>query len=336
MSSVVQLIDDDDDAGDNPNDQRGSHVPSEKEIRENKILAVFVGFAGAFIEMFSTVDYCRHAQTCGHSRVRWAIAVGLIGAAICLGRLIKFVLSPTVDWFDLHISFGLLVVWSFGAAFNTSSGGPFTKTNNGYYATWLALLAATYFTYLSVTGAMRESLHSEVARQNKSLLVLLIAAIVETAVSADVCDNNTCSASAAVATTVGVLTIAGISGHAMLVRKASPYEPLSGKILAPTLMVLWVVGAGVNTGSKGPFTSSCDANVPSANGYFSTWIAFFAAMHYAWAVLMTVLPDGTLERARCAMGVEDDTPSQTATAPADTNSVHGYQPLSGSEPGLEF
>lgn len=46
-------------------------------------------------------------------------------------------------------------------------------------------------------------------------------------------------------------------------------------------MGLWAAGAGVitSTGSSpGPFSDACN----SANGYFSTWVAFFASAYYAY------------------------------------------------------
>lgn len=51
MSSVVRLMDDEDDSEVQPDEQRERHISSEKEIRENKIFAVFMGFAGIEINL---------------------------------------------------------------------------------------------------------------------------------------------------------------------------------------------------------------------------------------------------------------------------------------------
>merc|ERR1712224_1166671 len=89
---------------------------------------------------------------------------------------------------------------------------------------------------------------------------------------------------------------------------------LSARLLAPLSVLLWIIGAVNNTADAGPFTSSCNQDVPAANGYFSTWIAFYASIHYSWAELMALLPetrdDGSYQALEQGMAGNHDQPYQ--------------------------
>lgn len=259
--------------------------------REAKILAIVVCLASSCIELVTTVDMCTAMDMCGHSRLQWPLWLGIISLLFCCIRLYLFRAKPMDTRFDVHLSFTVTTIWSFGVAFNTSSGGPFTVTNNGYYSSWMALLSAAYFSYLSVAASVRDAFAQEASRQNKSLLVLFVASFVEMAVSADVCNNHGCSSHEAVATAIGLVSLCLVGTHLVLVRMEHPMRLVSGRVLAPVAVILWVIGALNNTSDSGPFTSSCNQDVPAANGYFSTWIAFYASIHYSWAEFMALLPD---------------------------------------------
>jgi hypothetical protein len=135
------------------------------------------------------------------------------------------------------------------------------------------------------------------ARQKSSLLVVFFASLVEMAVAIDVCDNNGCSWQEASGVVIGLASVMSVGAHIGFVRNGNPMHEVSAKGLAPLLMVMWSLAAGLNTSTGGPFTSSCDAAVPAANGFFSTWVAFFASLYYAWSVLLVVLPDDAVRKA---------------------------------------
>ena len=52
-------------------------------------------------------------------------------------------------------------------------------------------------------------------------------------------------------------------------------------------MVFWACGAGINTSNKGPFKDAGD----HANGYFATWIAFFASINFCYNMFMGPRPE---------------------------------------------
>jgi hypothetical protein len=175
-----------------------------------------------------------------------------------------------------------------------STGGPFTKTNNGYYSSWLALLAAGSFAYVSAEDVVRASVDGEIARQDRALIVVFFASLVELSVAADVCDMGTCTGNETAGLVLGVASLLMVGTHLALVRNRHAWCQTTGRILAPLAISIWAAAAGVNTSTGGPFTSSCDESVPAANGFFSTWIAFFASLYYAWTQLLVFLPPDTI------------------------------------------
>ena len=153
--------------------------------------------------------------------------------------------------FDIHLSFVLTLCWALGVAFNTSTGGPFTKTNNGYYSTWLSFVTSLYFAYLSITSSVRKSLHVELSRQSKSLIVVFLASFVEMAVAADVCNSNSCGSYEAAATAIGLISVCLVGTHLALVKMDHPFRWIFGKFISPVLVILWSFGAGFNTSDAG-------------------------------------------------------------------------------------
>lgn len=163
---------------------------------------------------------------------------------------------------------------------------------------------------------MRQSVDIEIARQDKALVIVFFASLVEMSVAADVCDIGDCTGHEAVAVALGLVSLFLVGTHITLVRRSHPLNEITGRILGPLSLAIWAAAAGVNTSTGGPFTSSCDEAVPAANGFFSTWIAFFASLYYAWTQLLAFLPHDALYKTfggdKCdGMGLEShDQPYQ--------------------------
>jgi len=273
---------------------------AELKSKESKLFAIMVLLAASVIQLFTTIDMCVHnnstSQNCRSSRNQLPIWLGCITLILCIIRLLLFRYSPAAKAYDMHLSFIFTVCWSFGVAFNTSTGGPFTLTNNGYYSTWIALLSSLNFACLSIHGNVLKQLEVEISRQNQSLLIVFLASFIEMAVAADVCNTSKCNAYEAGATAVGLISVCLVGTHLTLVKMHHPFQFFFGKILAPLLVIGWSLGAAFNTSNAGPFTSSCNKDVPAANGYFSTWIAFFGSLRYVHAEFLTIMPNlATLE-----------------------------------------
>jgi hypothetical protein len=123
-------------------------------------------------------------------------------------------------------------------AFNTSTGGPFTETNNGYFSTWFALLSAMAFSYHSATDAYREQINVEVCRQNTALVILFVASVVELAVASDVCAAaDVCNGHEKFAVFVGLSSCVVVTGNNLLRWLQHPGAEGFSKVLAP--LVSW-------------------------------------------------------------------------------------------------
>lgn len=237
---------------------------------------------------FTLVDF-----TCPEDLLRLATLATQTGAEPCR-RFHIWTLKPRAT---LAVNSGVFVIahGCLSLSHNCrSTGGPFTKTNNGYYSSWLALLAAGSFAYVSAEDVVRASVDGEIARQDRALIVVFFASLVELSVAADVCDMGTCTGNETAGLVLGVASLLMVGTHLALVRNRHAWCQTTGRILAPLAISIWAAAAGVNTSTGGPFTSSCDESVPAANGFFSTWIAFFASLYYAWTQLLVFLPPDTI------------------------------------------
>jgi len=184
----------------------------------------------------------------------------------------------------IEISAGVImsVAWGLGAAFNTSSSGPFAQTDNGYFATWLALIASCYYLYQCVQ-TIKTVVDQEIMRQNGALALVFLASLFELSVAAEYCvDSGSCEPKYAAAIGFGVTSFLFSLFQLMFVRLGAPAGVVCGKPIALLLLLLWSLATGMNTHFGGPFSSSCQ----HANGYFATWIAFLAALNYAYSMLL--------------------------------------------------
>lgn len=233
----------------------------------------------------------------GHAKIIFAVVVGTLTMVASLVRLVLIrYQADNLLARDIYLSIVMAAMWACCAALVTSKGGPFSKTNNGYFSTWIALISSLYFCFLSSQPRTQHKMTDEFTRQNGQLVIVFVASMIEMAVAADFCDTDTdncdpalskhcqppCTGQQALAIVVGVLSVLSVGVHLVLTRIQHPRRDAYEFILAPILTVTWAVGAAVNTSAKGPFPSSCDY----ANGYFATWVSFFFAMRYAWSVLL--------------------------------------------------
>eukprot|EP01147_Barroeca_monosierra_P010405 gene10405-2536_t len=219
-------------------------------------ITVFVCLAASVIVFASAADECDTGNICDNSRYAWAIACGVVSVVICMIRLLFIYLKAHIDpKLDAVIGAALLILWGFGAAFNTSVRGPFVQTRNGYFGTWVAFGAASVLCAKSFSAAF-ETLRSRITSVNTGVLLVAISSFIVMAVAADVCDNTPgpCTRRRGFAVASGSI--------GLLVSIAE----MITKVTAIFLVGWWAVGAAVNTSAEGPFSSSCDPARGAANG----------------------------------------------------------------------
>eukprot|EP00051_Salpingoeca_urceolata_P026821 m.478871 g.478871 ORF g.478871 m.478871 type:complete len:351 (-) comp21255_c0_seq1:381-1433(-) len=262
---------------------------------------VFVCMAGSVIVFSTASDMCHssHFEKCSDKDYSWAIACGVISALLCLLRLVlgmpqfrRPLPSVSVGFeltTDMMFSVFLVIWWSLGAAVNTRNRGIFPNTNNGYFATWISFFAAA--TYAAKAWAHLnhvDRLTSAAKGHAKGIFLILVASVVEFSVAGEKChDDKKCNKRFGFAVAVGVISTIVCLVHILLTQcqpalVESMGRTVFNKALGTVLVVMWAIGAGVNTSSKGPFTSSC----VEANGYFATWVAFFASLYLAGSVFL--------------------------------------------------
>ncbi len=244
-------------------------------VNRSKATAILAMTTAAVVEFGNAANLC-HGD-CSPARWAWAVAVGVVGFVLGLGRLALFFAArpEALAVPDMVLGAALVVLWSFGAGFNMEAGaGVFGAAGNGFFATWLALLASAWFAAVS----LRHQLLTLAAAAHLagpwpvSLTICGVASLVELAQGADLCRHDACGAYNAYAVAAGVVSLATCVA-ALLVERHRPREVVVQTLLALFLVAWWAVGAGVNTSVRGAFPTPA-----VANGYFFTWIAFGAAV----------------------------------------------------------
>jgi len=259
-----------------------------------KVFALMMIVAGSAIEIGSALDVCiahkedlpADTSDCLNiTKTYFGLGIGLFSLCLSLGLLLATTKSGPLSR-NVETSFaGLLSIgWALGTAFNTSNGGPFTTSNNGYFATWICLIGSSYYLYLAVQQ-LKTVLDQEITKQNSGLALTFIASLFELSVAAEHCvklDNGICSSKDALAVSIGALSFVLCLTQMMFIRLGAPAGVVCGKPIALTLLLLWGVGAVLNTSFNGPF----DTPASHANGYFSTWIAFFSSVHFTYSMVL--------------------------------------------------
>eukprot|EP00051_Salpingoeca_urceolata_P024230 m.423116 g.423116 ORF g.423116 m.423116 type:complete len:544 (+) comp20207_c0_seq4:1821-3452(+) len=268
------------------------HQAEETSLRERVAeyalaSTIFICFVASAVEMSTAADFCNHHGDCDKSKWAWAIACGAVSVVVCGGRLLvmKFSSEALSSVVDTVLSVFLVLWWVMGAAFNTRVHGAFASTSNGYFATWIALLTATFYAYLAI-ARLQAALEGNTA--GSAFPVVLAGSAVVLAVAADSCDaRDDCSKKFGWAVAAGVVSFCVCATFFFLQRFKADMADKLEKPVAVFLVAWWAAGAGVTTSAHAPFDNPCG----TANGYFAVWTSFFAALVFcAGAFGMTQQP----------------------------------------------
>ncbi|EGD73655.1 hypothetical protein PTSG_05366 [Salpingoeca rosetta] len=334
------------------------HLDDKPAVRRRVGGSLFVCFAASIIEFATAADFCDTTNSCDDAENGWAIAVGVISSFICFIRLGLIFNQMHIDKkLDVGVALLLVILWAFGAAFTTRADGPFPISGNGFFSTCeslcflrllpycplvagemppaIAFLAAIVYASMALPRGLWVSAQQPSAvRQWRHLSSSSFTSFVKMAVAADVCDSvNDCSERNGFAVAVGAIAAVVCIGHMCILRFAPDSAHAAGKAISVFLVAWWAAGAGVNTSAEGPFNSSCGAARGTANGYFSTWVAFFTSLYMCYQHFHPD-PDAVLSRPRkhkAAKGQEQqESPNLPQQQPQQQQQTQ--QPSSQPEP----
>jgi len=263
----------------------------EDEIVAPKQHAVVMLTAMSIAEFAATADMCYIHKNCDSIiGADFALATGILSFMCCVILLGMYLSIGVKRVVEIFIALFLAVLWGFAMILNTSKDGPFSKADNGYFATWACLLVSWYFLYLCAQK-LQTMLDREIMIQNSALATVFIASLFEFSTAAKDCHANggSCSYERGFAVAVGVLSFLFSMFQLMFVRLGAPAGIVCAKPIGLFLVVLWSAGLITNTSTSGPFHDPCQ----NANGFFATWICWGASIQYCYFAIFGPLPQSS-------------------------------------------
>eukprot|EP00301_Raphidiophrys_heterophryoidea_P017861 c2865_g1_i1.p1 GENE.c2865_g1_i1~~c2865_g1_i1.p1 ORF type:complete len:312 (+),score=81.35 c2865_g1_i1:47-937(+) len=246
----------------------------------------------AYIIFASLVEMIAAAKVCGEgpcsSYQQFAVALGSISFALGLiyGVALKFFTAP-IATATPAFAFFFVVFWSIGVGIVTFKE-PFTVIGNGYFASWLALLASMGFAYNTtkqfkgVVDWLRRQ-HESVGQQGKMLIAIAWLSLIELLAGAITYTNNThhhhtdhinqtayAIAAGAVSFAVCVLFLVFVPEQQQNHHQQQEMGVLQ-RVCGVFLVLWWSVCVGVTT-FDAPF-------VYAGNGFFAGWLALLLSLY---------------------------------------------------------
>eukprot|EP00756_Hemistasia_phaeocysticola_P031826 Hpha_TRINITY_DN16378_c0_g3::TRINITY_DN16378_c0_g3_i1::g.61297::m.61297 len=245
----------------------------------------FILLAGSSIAMIQSAIDCDEASTC-EKELAWALACSTISVVVCLVMIILVCVTDIGAEVWKWISLFLVIWWLAGTGVTTYEDGPYKSLGNGYFAVWIALIAAfrlfglMFFTGSTkeVEGALEDT--EKFARQEGNahiagLMVFSLAVLIAAGIHCD--DSSDCKDYAAWA--VACSAISFIICLFLLIAIFFGFIPndVFGTlkwVCALLLLLMWAAGTYTMT-FKRPFKGE------NGNGYFGAWISLIIAWWFA-------------------------------------------------------
>eukprot|EP00929_Paragymnodinium_shiwhaense_P043515 TRINITY_DN22374_c0_g1_i2.p1 TRINITY_DN22374_c0_g1~~TRINITY_DN22374_c0_g1_i2.p1 ORF type:complete len:374 (-),score=73.69 TRINITY_DN22374_c0_g1_i2:257-1378(-) len=199
----------------------------------------------------------------------WAIICSLVSTISCFGAIFYslrggFSGNVSIEGPEVRMAAaGLFGWWVLGASFMTFRG-PFNHIGNGFFAAWVAVIAAGRFAAQHLT-ALSELVADETAA-GKELATLALASALVFLSAVWSCMAGQCSGGQGAAMLIGLLSLFLC---AAIVRQMPALKKLPFKWVALGLFIWWCAGVFGLT-FMGPYTRT-------GNAYFACWIAFTCA-----------------------------------------------------------
>lgn len=275
---------------------------------------IAVLLVGGIVEMWAaaaTCDKLNNGFDDCKDEYALAVAIGAISTFICLVISIIFCVKP-----DLMKGTGqtvaaviLFLVWGIGCGVCTFDI-PFAaaageNAANGYYSTWVCFCTSVMF-FMTV-DKVKELASKGTQGESGSVVVTFFSSVAEMWAAAYLCDNYNNNYSYWKCSSSGCSTCTDLEGWGVAVGAVSAIiclvfiilgmvgtqvPAIAKKIIAVLLFIWWAVGVATLTfsykekGYKYDGKGAYGLFLGAGNGYFGTWISFFASFVFAYVTLI--------------------------------------------------
>lgn len=269
-----------------------------------------VGVA-SFIEMIAATYVCDTRSGLDldcDERFGFAVALGVLSLVVVVAYIVYLYKIPNKitngqgqvvgiegdEKVTKMVALFLAIWWVMGIIVCTFRE-PFAFAGNGYYATWVAAIESVYFCSTAVPSLGRLfKMANDLEGSDVLLSIILFMSVVVMATAADQCEVlGECKKEVAFAVSVGTISTI-IVLLCLLVKKLRPFH----NYLSIGMSFLWFVGAWVLT-FDAPFNQI-------GNGFFATWVAFFATTY--WAIKFLTTSTGSLADVNQKLSFLEPTP----------------------------
>ena len=218
------------------------------------------------------------------------------------GKVVLEMRSTEVPPFvDILLGVSLVLLWV-GGVFVFTFANPFRLPGTGYFSSWLCLVFSAYYAVLIWGRSV--SINAKSMKNYKQDLSPIIAIAILTSggvitqASAEIITTQV-----ALAGTVFALVLGVLSTILLIVMLVLPIDVLGGPagvfIMSGVLLVLWVLGVLFTT-LGAPFfvvvTGAVTNGGVVANGFYSTWVCFLAAVLLVWRTASLVRNDPAADK----------------------------------------
>merc|ERR1711907_102033 len=282
----------------------------QRKMGGDPLVWIAIIIVASLIEMWAAASICdSHGWGNGcRGEYAFAVAVGAASLGICIiMTILHCACNACSQKAHPFISVLMWLLWgagvgvcTFGVPFRNACGFSVKVGNvsvgssgaNGYFSTWICFIASCFYVFESVPQIKGASDKVTSGSQEKGwLLVIFLASVCELWAAAYVCDNTYSYSWAGHRAGCYGLAAWGVSCGAISAFLALLFAfvpQLQGfiKWVALFLALWWAAGVATLTFTYRSTNDIGGMFTSAGNGYFGTWVAFFASFILAYSTLV--------------------------------------------------